>query len=350
MREMDSAGATDLDILVSALRAGDRQAFDELSRRHFRELHVHCYRMAGSIDEADDLVQETFLRAWRGRETYEGRASVRAWLYRIATNVCLDALRARAPRGDAHSSVGVPSYSQCPWLQPYPDALLDELGDGASRPEQQLVTREAIELAFLATIQLLPAKQRAVLLLRDLVELSANDTAQALDDSLAAVNSALQRARATLDARRPSHTSASAATFDEAVLLQAIVDAHRRSDVDALVHVLREDVRMTLLPAGVTWDGRDAVACEHVRLKTESHGGQVRSVPIAANRQPALALYTRPPTSDRFQAWAITLFRVQDRGLREIATFATPDLFARFNLPLQLNDDQINEQPAMPSR
>src|SRR3954471_23685352 len=223
---------TDLepDPLVAAAKAGDETAFATLVERHHRELHVHCYRMLGSFDEAEDLVQETFLRAWRRRDSFTGGPGFRAWLYRIATNASLDAIRSRSRRV---ASLG--SFAEVPWLQPYPDRLLDEVAPSEAEPDAVLVARETIELTFLAVIQLLPPRQRAVLLLRDVLEWSAAETAAALELSVAAANSALQRARATLQ----QHTAdgrvgeASAPTEQERALLQAFIETHEHGDAGA---------------------------------------------------------------------------------------------------------------------
>ena len=330
--EVDARAANVFDL-------SDRDAFSKTVQPYLRELHVHCYRMAGSVDEADDLVQETMLRAWRHRDTYQGRAQVRTWLYRIATNACLDRISARSPRGESSTSEGVPSYSCLPWMQPYPDTLLDRVPVIGPHAEAQVVARETIELAFLAIIQLLPAKQRAVLLLRDVLEFSAVETADILDDSVPAVNSALQRARGTLEKRRREFTttvSGESASFDEAVLLQSLMDAQQSGDVDKIVGLLRSDVQMTLFPECVTWEGRDAVAAQHYKLMTQSDG-QVRSIAIAANRQPAVAIYVRRSNDTVFRAWAVVVLAVLGGKFREIATFASPEMFERFNLPLMLD-------------
>jgi RNA polymerase sigma-70 factor (ECF subfamily) len=220
-------------------------------------------------------------------------------------------------------------------MQPYPDALLDAPGaSGGERPDARLIGRETIELAFLATIQLLPPKQRAVLILRDVLEFSAAETADVLEDTPAAINSALQRARVTIRRQRGQDdppAPASTPTFGELVFLQAYVDASERGDVDAIVGLLREDVRMTLFPDGVTWDGRDEVGCELLARKIDF--GDVRSIAIAANRQPAVAVYRRRSGDAEYRAWAVVLLGVADGQLREIATFASPELFARFDLP-----------------
>jgi RNA polymerase sigma-70 factor (ECF subfamily) len=325
--EVDAATA-------AAFCRGDQDAFARISRHHFRELHIHCYRMLGSFDEAEDLVQETFLRAWRKRATYESRATIRAWLYRIATNACIDALRRRAPeRTTMSEDADGPAYAQLPWMQPYPDALLEAAGS-SQPPDVDLVARETIELAFLAAIQALPPKQRAVLILREVLDFSANETAEILDDTPAAVNSALQRARAMVRHRREQTGTPAAApnpTFDEAMFLQLYIDAIRRLDVDAMVDLLREDVRMTLLPVGSTWKGCEEVARELLERKKDF--GDAKVIPIAANRQPAVAVYRRSQGDTAYRAWGISLLGVVDGKVREIATFASPELFDRFDLP-----------------
>jgi RNA polymerase sigma-70 factor (ECF subfamily) len=332
LRMQDVAEPTETEedpTFVAAIRGGDEKTFTSLARRHQRELQLHCYRMLGSLDEAEDLGQETLLRAWRHRTSFEGRASARAWLYRIATNACFDRLAVRRARLVPIGPGDSPSLPRVPWMQPYPDDLLDEISDAGGHPESLAIRRETIELAFLTAIQALPPKQRAALLLRDVVGFSAVETA----------DSALQRGRATLSHRKrpvasPTHTQA---TFDEAILLQALVDAQERGDVDAIVRLLRDDVRMTLYPTGETWNGRDAVAAEHYRLKTRLPG-QARSVPIAANRQPAVAIYVRRGQAEAFVAWAIVVVGVVEGKLSEIATFESPALFARFDLPPTFND------------
>ena len=323
---------------IAAFQSGDADAFTRIAKRHGRELHVHCYRMIGSLDDADDLVQETLMRAWTRRGSYEARAGIRAWLYRIATNVCIDFIRSRAARPADHNDRGAPSYARFPWMQPYPDALLEAPVSDSALPDFQTVTRDTIELAFLVAIQTLPAKQRAVFILRDVLDFSAAETALVLDDTIAAVNSALQRARASLARRREGAGDAverSVTSFDEAVLVHRMMDAQDRGDVGAMVDLLRDDVRMTLFPEATTWDGREEVARE-LRSKRASFDGDVRSVPIAANRQPAIAVYVRRRGDTEFRAWAVILLGVREGQLREIATFASPELFTRFELPLSL--------------
>jgi RNA polymerase sigma factor (sigma-70 family) len=210
-----AAGPIDKDV-VAAARDGDESAFALLVQRHQRELHVHCYRMLGTLEEAEDRVQETFLRAWRHIRTFEGRSTFRVWLYRIATNACLETLR-RRPRqvpAPADPDGKLPPYSEMPWLEPYPDRLLDQAAPSDDQPDNHTVARETIELAFLAVIQLLPPRQRAVLILRDVLRFSAAETASLLDTSVPAANSALQRARRAVDERVPPTTRTARAGTD----------------------------------------------------------------------------------------------------------------------------------------
>src|SRR4051812_28307183 len=246
---------TDLepDPLVAAAKAGDETAFATLVERHHRELHVHCYRMLGSFDEAEDLVQETFLRAWRRRDSFTGGPGFRAWLYRIATNASLDAIRSRSRRV---ASLG--SFAEVPWLQPYPDRLLDEVAPSDAEPDAVVVARETIELTFLAVIQLLPPRQRAVLILRDVLEWSAAETAELLETSVAAANSALQRARATLRDELPERRAEPAPadlSETERALLHAFIDTHERGDTAAAAALLAEDVRVTMPPFPMAYQG-----------------------------------------------------------------------------------------------
>jgi len=246
------------DAVVEAARAGDEAAFAELVGRYRRELHVHCYRMLGSFEEAEDLVQETLLRAWRRRGSFQGGPGFRAWLYKIATNACLDALRSRRRRVPS-----LHSFAEVPWLQPYPDRLLDELAPSDTEPDAVVVARETIEqLTYLAVIQLLPPRQRAVLILRDVLDWSASETADLLDTTVAAANSALQRARATLRERlptRPSEWSGSAPSGEERLLLEGFIDAHERADAAAAAALVREDIRITMPPHPWCFDGLDAI-------------------------------------------------------------------------------------------
>src|SRR4051812_28982607 len=233
----------------------DRATFTASVERHRRELHVHCYRMLGSFEESEDLVQETFLRAWRRRETLETHSSLRAWLYKIATNACLDALDKR-PRT-------VSGNDEISWLQPYPDALFDEIVAEDADPEAAVVAKETIELAYLVAIQRLVPLQRAVLILRDVLGCSARETADVLETSVPAVNSALQRARAAmkehLPDRRTDWPSGTDATAAERELLERYVAYSQTPDPSALKRLLSEDARFSMPPQPGLWEGRDAV-------------------------------------------------------------------------------------------
>src|SRR5688500_2857840 len=235
---------------VAAARASDESAFAELVESYRRELQVHCYRMLGSFEDSEDLVQETFLRAWRKRASFEGRSSFRAWLYRIATNACLDALE-RRPRVAAERD-GAQPVAEIPWLQPYPDQLLEGIAASDAEPEAEVVAKETIELAFIAAIQLLPPRQRAVLIARDVLGWSAAESAALLDVTVAAVNSALQRARATLKQHLPRHrldwAPGSEPSREERELLQRYMDASERGDAEAMIELLREDAFFAMPP------------------------------------------------------------------------------------------------------
>jgi len=293
---------------------------------HRRELHVHCYRMVGNFEEAEDLVQETFLRAWRARGGFDG-GNLRAWLYKIATNTCLDAikrLKRRAPGRDTPAEI--------PWLQPYPDRLLDEIAPREDEPDAVVVARETIELAYLALIQLLPPRQRAVVIVRDVLGWSAAETAELLDISVPSANSALQRARATLEERMPARESAPAApTEEERALLERFIEAHERADAEAAVALAAEDVRVTMPPHPFVHDGHDALR----RLMGNVHPDEWRLVPTSANRMPAAASYWRQPDDDTFRAFKIDVVRIVDGRVGEITTFDAA-LFEAFGLPATL--------------
>ncbi len=282
--------------------------FTDLTRRHHRELHVHCYRMLGSYEAAEDHVQEVFLRAWRARDSFEARSSARTWLYRIATNVCLDTLRRPSPP-----------------LQPYPDHLLDE----SPGPDAVAVERETISLAFLAAIRLLPARQRAVLILRDVLEFSAREVADLLDASVTATNSALQRARATL--REHRELPVDEPDPAERDLLRGYIDAHERADPQALVALLRDDVTLTIEPDIGGWTGRPAVAGALRDGMTAM--GRWRMLPTAANRQPAAAGYVRAAGDTVFRPFVLSVLGSAPGGLVTMHAFQAPALFAAFGLP-----------------
>jgi RNA polymerase sigma-70 factor (TIGR02960 family) len=294
---------------------------------------VHCYRMLGSFDEAEDLVQETFLRAWRFRDRFTAGTGpgLRPWLYRIATNACMDHHRRRKRRV---ATVGSPA--DLPWLQPYPDRLLDEVAPADDEPDRVVVSRETIELAFVATLQSLPPRQRAVLLARDVLGWTAAETADLLDMSVAAANSALQRARATmaesLPAQRTDWSSATALSDEERHLLARFIDAHERHDAAAAAALMRDDIRITMPPQPMVFEGREEIA----RMLATAFGveevGDWRLVPTAANRLPAAASYLREWGADQFVAFKLDVVRIVDGGVAEVTTFGA-SLFPAFGLP-----------------
>jgi len=313
------------DQTVSAAIAGDEPAFAALTERHRRELHVHCYRMLASFDEAEDAVQETFLKAWRGREGFEGGSQFRAWLYRIATNVCLDMLR-RSSRGTAGNS-----FADLPWLQPYPDLLLDQAAPSEEQPETVAIERETISLAFLAALQVLPPRQRAALIARDLLGWPAVETASALGTSVAAANSALQRARARMQAHLPpkrAEWSAREPSAEERELLEQFIAAHERFDAEAALAIAAQDIRVTMPPLPYCFDGLQAI---RPMMADAAAMGEWRLIPVGANRMPAAASYLRRPGDSEFRAFKLDVLRIEGRAIAEITTFGV-GILAAFGL------------------
>jgi len=334
--------AADHAALLAAAVAGDGEAFRHLTDPFRRELAVHCYRMLGGLDDAEDAVQETMIKAWRGLAGFAGRSSLRAWLYRIATNVCLDTLDHRARRvlpaaiADPAEPAAPPAPDDhdTPWLQPYPDTLLDH-ADPDSDPATVAVRREHVELAFVAAIQHLPARQRAILLLRDVLGYSAAETANLLDSSPAAVHSALQRARAAIDAGLPA-AARHRPTGDVADLVDRYVRAWHAADIPALVALLRDDAQMAMPPTPSWYAGRDAIAVYLRQLFSSPFGRHLRLRPTAANRQPALAVYAPAATGSELVPFAVKVFTVRGDRISAITGFVTPHLFPAFGLPDRL--------------
>jgi RNA polymerase sigma-70 factor (TIGR02960 family) len=303
---------------VSTAIPGEESAFATLAERHRRELHVHCYRMLASFDEAEDAVQETFLRAWRGRKQFDGGSLYRAWLYRIATNVCLDMLRRSSRRPTATRA-----FVEVPWLQPYPDRLLDEVAPSDDQPDAVAVERETIELAFLVALQVLPPRQRAALIVRDVLGLPASETASLLETSVAAANSALQRARATMQEHLPARRaewSAGEPSAAERALLERFIDAHERGDVAAAVAISSEDLRITMPPHPYFYEGLASIAPLLERALAE---GDWRLVPTCANRMPTAASYLCQPGDTEYRAFKLDVLRIEDGVIAEITTFGT---------------------------
>jgi RNA polymerase sigma-70 factor, ECF subfamily len=335
---------TDEGAAAEAVRAGDESAFTQLTQRYRNELRVHCYRMLGSFDEAEDLVQETFLRAWRSRDRFEGRSTFRAWLYRIATNACLDFLdkhpRQPQPRTVEPGAAALPDA--IPWLQPYPDQLLEFAAPSGEEPDAAVVAKETIELAFLAAIQHLSPKQRAALILRDVLGWPAKDTAALVDASVASVNSALDRARATLKERLPRRrmewAPSSDPTGEERALLRRYMDVAAQSDVTALAELLREDALLTMPPHPIWVSGRDSILAFVAQAhdpQSPIYLGDWHAVPTSANRQPAVAGYVRRPDDTVFRGQLLDVLRIEDGRIAEITTFDA-HLFPTFGLPLTL--------------
>jgi RNA polymerase sigma-70 factor (TIGR02960 family) len=307
----------------------DEAAFTALAEPHRRELHVHCYRMLASFDEAEDAVQETFLNAWRGRSGFQG-AQFRAWLYRIATNVCLDMLRRSSRRA------GTRSLAEVPWIQPYPDLLLDQAAAPTDEgPEAVAIERETISLAFLAALQALPPRQRAALIARDVLGWPASETAEALGTSVAAANSALQRARTTMQSHLPARRvdwSAGSPSAAERELLDQFIEAHERLDTEAALAVAARDIRITMPPLPFVFDGADSI---RPLMADAAEMGEWRVLPAAANRMPAAACYLRRPGDSVFRPFKLDVMRIEAGRIAEITTFNAA-MFPALGLPAEL--------------
>jgi len=330
---------------LAAALGGDQDAFRTLTDPYFRELHVHCYRLLGSFHDAEDAMQETLLRAWRHLSTFEGRSSFRAWLYRIATNVCLTWRSRRVvelPQMPPLVADAVAASSETTsHLAPYPDALLDEMEAAAGNPVTAFDVRESVQLAFVAAVQLLPPRQRAALLLRDVLGFSAVEVATLLASTTASVNSALQRARATLDQQRSAGrlplSRAEPSADAEKQLVQRYLDAWSAADVTGLAALLTRDAVMTMPPLPLRYAGRDAIA-EFLATVPSVSGAfaRVRFLPTRANRQPALAGYRLDSASGKRHAWAIFVLTLDGDLIGGLDVFFDPTLFPAFGLPMEL--------------
>ncbi|MBM2811600.1 MAG: polymerase, sigma-24 subunit, subfamily [Chloroflexi bacterium] len=330
--------------------------FQQAIQRYRAELHLHCYRITGSLLDADDLVQESLLRAWRGRGGFMARGPLRAWLYRIATNVCLDAVSRRRARirptdhGPAEDAVGPhgPPVAEATWLEPYPDSLIEQLPDDVPGPDAIYETREAVELAFLAAIQLLPPRQRAVLLLRDVLGWSAAETAALLETSVASANSALQRARATLKQRAPERPEGwrmqAASESVERSLVERYLAAWDAADASALVALLKEDATLTMPPAASWYCGRAAIArFLDANPFSPQWRGLLKLVPTRGNRHPGFAVYHKGERADTFDPFGMMLLRIDGDAICEIASFTDTRLFVPFGLPPSLPGESVGE-------
>jgi RNA polymerase sigma-70 factor (ECF subfamily) len=348
------------ELLLDAARRGDHDAFEGLVGPRRAELHAHCYRMLGSVQDAEDALQEALLRAWRGLPRFQGRSSVRAWLYRIATNACLDAIGRRparvlpldhGPASDPHDGPGRPLVESV-WIEPYPDERLGaRLAETA--PEARYDARESVELAFVAALQHLAPRQRAVLILREVLGFSAAEVADELDTTVASVNSALQRARASLDERLPDESQQAVARALGDAELRAIVDryvaAWEAGDVDAVVEMLADDVVVTMPPMATWYAGRDAARVflaewafarrwSRDRDVFEAGVRDVRLVRTSANGQPALAAYNRDPGSGVLRPYALQVLTLRGGRIAQIDGFVSPAHFPAFGLPDALED------------
>jgi RNA polymerase sigma-70 factor (TIGR02960 family) len=328
-------------VALERARMGDEEAFRALIEPHRLELQLHCYRILGSVQDAEEVVQETLLAAWRGLADFEGRSSLRTWLYRIATNRCLNVLRdngRRPPRDMTGASAPEPTrWGEPIWLQPYPDSLLDGLPDEAEGPEARYETKEAVGLAFVSGLQRMAPQQRAVLVLRDVLGYRAWEVAEMLDSTEASVNSALQRARAALEAapERPGGGTVPDSPAERA-LLSRFSDAFEGGDIDALVALLTEDAWIRMPPEPHEYQGRAAIA-EFLRSRAIWRGGRgLRLVPTRANGQPAFAYYLGDPHADVAHADGLLVLTVEGEAIAAITRFGDKCVLPYFGLPRTL--------------
>ncbi|MFI6512590.1 sigma-70 family RNA polymerase sigma factor [Streptosporangium sp. NPDC050855] len=356
MRGIPPAGGTDspaharrpADELLALARGGDGEAFRDLVEPYRRELQVHCYRILGSVQDAEDLLQETLLAAWRGIGGYEERASVRTWLYRIATNRCLNLLRAgaRRPHEYAAHQPGIPlpepshRREEPSWLEPYPDVLLDEIADRTPGPEARYEVRESISLAFLAALQQLPPRQRAVLVLRDVLEFRAGEVAGMLDTTENAVTSALRRARSALAHELPGPGRESA-PLPHSPLERRITNDFSRAfeagDVGAIVAMLTDDASLSMPPLPLEYRGPDAIGNFLATIALRA-GRRHVMIPTRANGQPAFGCYRRDPGTPILHAHGVFVLTLAGDRIAALTRFLDNSLLAAFGLPRSLRD------------
>jgi len=330
--------------LIAQARAGDGEAFRRLTDPHRRELQVHCYRILGSLPDAEDALQDTLLAAWRGLESFEERASVRTWLYRVATSRCLNALRSASRRPAMDWSVPdveplePTRMGEVVWLEPYPDGLLEGLADSPPGPEARYEANEAMSLAFVTALQLLPPRQRAVLILRDVLGFHANEVADMLESSVESVTSALKRARATL--QREHHESPDREpppppdSEVERNLIARLTRAYETGDVDALVALLTDDVWVRMPPVPLEYRGRE-LATRFNATVTFRQGRTYRLVPTRANGQLAFGAYLRNPGGGVSHAMGLLVFTLTGDQICAITRFDN-SVLPRFGLPRSL--------------
>ena len=331
--------------VLAAAKAGDAQAFEQLIASYRPGLHLHCYRMLGELHDADDALQEALLRAWRGLGRFQPRAPLRSWLYRIATNVCLTALARRERGGQAARA----EPRRRPTLEavtahvgPYPEGLVQGSVAVQPGPDVLLELNESIELAFVAAVQLLPARQRAVLLLRDVLGFAASEVAGLLGTSAGAVNSALQRARSAVEreqrAGRIARVHAPASSLVERELSRRLAEAWRAADIDGLIRLLADDALLAMPPGLLRVVGRDAIGAFLATVPAAGQFERFRVVEIRANRQPALALYLVDPATGAAHAHAVLILSIQGDAIASMCRFGDPRLFPRLGLSPTLDE------------
>jgi RNA polymerase sigma-70 factor, ECF subfamily len=350
-------GPTDRErALVEAAAAGDEGAYRRLVEPLRAELHAHCYRMLGSVHDAEDALQDALLRAWRGLGGFQGRSSPRAWLYRIATNACLDTIARRpkrvlppdrGPEADPREGPGTPLVESV-WVEPYPDEVIG-VEDGLAAPEARYERRESIELAFIAALQHLPARQRAALILRDVLGFSARETAESLDTTVASANSALQRARRAAGERLPAESQQAAlrALGEERLreIVEGYVEAWEQGDVEAIVAMLAEEVVVAMPPMPTWFSGRDAFATflrdyafagRWTGSRFETGGRRVRLLPTRASGQVALGAYGWDEGRGAYLPYALQVLALQGDRIADITGFVTPAALPAVGLPDEL--------------
>jgi len=348
---MSGIGAPREERLVRRVRAGDDAAFREIADAYRGQLHVHCYRILGSAQDAEDLVQETLLGAWRGIERFEGRSTLRSWLYRIATNLCLNALRARGrrlpempPPPEQPPDPPPPTGErEAIWLEPYPDSMDEGVLDPTQDPEVRYEQREALGLAFVTALQHLPPRQRAVLVLRDVLGFRAREAAEMLDATEASVNGALQRARATVESELPDAGRESAPLPDSAAeraVVGRFASAFESGDIEGVVELLTQDASLTMPPEPLEYRGPEAITAF---LSTVPAGGALdrfRLIPVRANGQPAFGCYLRDPRAPVARAYGLMVLTLSGNRVTAMTGFPDTGVFPLFGLPRTIRDDE----------
>jgi RNA polymerase sigma-70 factor (TIGR02960 family) len=331
---------------LSRARAGDEDAFRELIDPYRAELQLHCYRILGSLQDAEDQLQETLIAAWRGLEKFEGRTSLRSWLYRIATNRCLNALRDRRRRPQEVSSMVEPPEPtrrvEPMWLEPYPDVLLEGLADTAPGPEARYETRESVGLAFMVALHHLPPRQRAALVLRDVLGFHSSEVAEMLESSEASVKGALQRARATIDERTAPGARERAAlprSTRERELVGRFAAAVESGDTQSIVSMLTQDAWLTMPPEPYEYQGGEAIA-RFLRDRAARRGANLKLVPTRANGQPGFGCYLPDAHAPITRAYGLMILTLTNDSISAITWFGERSLVPRFGLPRTLPEEE----------